>query len=122
MNTWQPFDTYLENLKSFKSQYESVPGVISISDDNWDGSSFIVMMDNTKFDASSIPNTYKGFDIFVVDVYGEVKTYQGIIEDAKEKYPELKENDSPLAIFNSRLRSLGEVIKNYELRLKESVT
>jgi DNA repair ATPase RecN len=122
MKQWQPFDIYLENLKSFKSQYESVPGVISISDDNWDGSSFIVMTDNTKFNVNSIPQTYKGLDIFVVDVYGEVKTYQGIIDDAKEKYPELKENDSALAIFNSRMNMLNEIIKNYESGLKESVT
>lgn len=111
MISLEDYDKY---LKEFQAKYSHLPGVISIEDDKWDGSTFVVVADLSKFDKDSVPHTYEGADIFVVDVYGERDSMKEVVKNLMAQHPDLKEDDKALDFFHRRIHILEECIQKYE--------
>ena len=103
---------YEKHLKEFREKYSDVPGIISIEDDNWDGSTFVVIADFSKFDKDSIPQTYGWADIFIIDVYRERDAMEEVLQNLRAQNPDLK--DDALGFFVQRVEAMNKLIRSYE--------
>lgn len=109
-------EDYDKALKEFQKKYGQTPGIISIEDDKWDGSMIVVIVDFAKFDKQSLPETYLGADVFVVDVYKERDSFKEMISNLRSQYPELDESSNNFQFFVRRAELLDKTIQDYEKR------
>lgn len=112
MSTRQQLLDYDSTLEEFRKLYSLTPGVMLIDEDHWDGSSFVVMVDDFifKYDGS-IPESYKGYEIIFYYVYDKLEGYNDVISFYTNHNLNQK---MPTDYFHRQVKRLEEIINNYE--------
>ena len=111
----QELDTYAIAMQSFRQKFESITGVMEISEDHWSNDTIIVCVDKSSYQTTSIPAMFDGIEVWIVDTYAERDAYNNIITNIKESADTII-YDSNLTFFTKRLHALQQVIDNYEAK------
>lgn len=107
-------DKYFASLEEFRVKYISVPGVIMIDDDHWDGSMIVVYVNNKFYHQGSVPDVYDSYHVMIVDVYTERNSYQDILLNIRSAHPDIKDEDDIVQFFQKRINTIQELIDKYE--------
>lgn len=107
-------DDYTTQLNNFTSEFKETPGVVSIEEDRWDGSTFIVYIDFKKYKPNSIPTKYLTYDVDVMDLYEKLYLYNNMIKQCK--LFNINKDDHTYQAFLLWRNNILNVINLYESR------
>lgn len=92
----------------FKEQYKYTTGIVSFSNADWFGHTFIVLIDIENFIDNSLPSEYEGFLIQKYSVYDARDQMQNTLSQL------MIETGKPVAYHSFNLNILNDLIKKYE--------
>lgn len=111
---YQSIEQYDKSLKAFKVQFGNIFGVIKITGDDWDGSSFIVLAHFNTVSKSQFPESFEGFRVEVIDPYIQFESLKGTYENLLNTYPDLKSDDSQLSWLKNQISFYEKIINEDE--------
>lgn len=83
-----PADEYQNQFNDFVKEFKNKLGVVYIEDDDWFGTHIFVGIDKDRIEASTIPTSYKGLHVAVVDAYDTLEACElalDLLKDADEE-------------------------------------